>query len=325
MPRDTRLDHGSLSLSDRIKLSRLYRQGRAAYGSIANLTNESKLPRKKILEFLHSRPAYTKYKKFKRKFKRLKASARFKNDIWCIDLAQVDKLATWNDNVRYLLVAVDVFSRFVRVKTMLNKSADEAKKAFSKMLVSGVRPNKVWIDRGTEFAGSFKNYCMSVNIDMYHTYSETKASYAERAIQSLKNIMYRYMENMETDRYVDQLGNFVKTINSRFNRSIRKAPEDVKNSDFLRVMYGGNDYGMTHTKHPRYQVGDIVRLAKVDKPFKKGYKPQFTDELFLIHKIATKKPIVTYNIKDMNNDPIQGKFYENELTRQIINHGKQNN
>ena len=81
---------GSLSKSERRKLQRLYTHGGAAYGSVRNLVNASALSVSEVRQFLHSKPSYTKLTLSTRKFKQMKASARFKNEIWCMDLAFVD-------------------------------------------------------------------------------------------------------------------------------------------------------------------------------------------------------------------------------------------
>ena len=57
--------------------------------------------------------------------------------------------------------------------------------------------------------------------------SETKAAFAERAIQSLKHIIYRYIED-HGEKIVPKLQQFVSTLNCRKNRSIGKSPRDVK-------------------------------------------------------------------------------------------------
>ena len=98
----------SLSKSERQKLQRLYTQGGAAYGSVRNLVKASSLPVSKLRQFLHSKTSYTKFTLATRKFKRMKAIARFKNEIWCMDLAYVDKLAKDNNGVKYLLVRQDL-------------------------------------------------------------------------------------------------------------------------------------------------------------------------------------------------------------------------
>ena len=62
--------------------------------------------------------------------------------------------------------------------------------------------------------------------------SETKAAFAERAIQSLKHIIYRYIKDHE-EKFDPILQQFVSKLNCRKNRYIRKSPRDVKNSDFF--------------------------------------------------------------------------------------------
>ena len=107
MPRVKKEGLGSLSKSERQKLQRLYTQGFAAYGSVRNLAKAAKLSPSKVREFLHSKTSYTRFTQATRKFKRMRAFARFKSEIWCMDLAYVDKLAKDNNGVKYLLVRQD--------------------------------------------------------------------------------------------------------------------------------------------------------------------------------------------------------------------------
>ena len=84
---------GSLSRYERQKLQRLYTQGAAAYGSVRNLAKASRLPVSKVSQFLDLKASYTKFTLAARKFERMRAFARFRNEIWCMDLAYVDKFA----------------------------------------------------------------------------------------------------------------------------------------------------------------------------------------------------------------------------------------
>ena len=86
MPKPKREEAGSLSKSERQKLQRLYKQGRAAYGSVRNLVKSSNLLVSKVRRFSYSKPSYTKFTLVTRIFKRMKAFARFNKKIWCMDL-----------------------------------------------------------------------------------------------------------------------------------------------------------------------------------------------------------------------------------------------
>ena len=77
MPKLKTEEAGSLSKYELQKLQRLYTQGAAAYGSVRNLAKASRLPVSKVRQFLHSKDSYTKFTLAARKFKRMRAFARF--------------------------------------------------------------------------------------------------------------------------------------------------------------------------------------------------------------------------------------------------------
>ena len=125
MPKLKIEEAGSLSKYERQKPQRLYTQGAAAYGSFRNLAKASRLPVSKGRQFLHSKDSYTKFTLAARKFKRMRAFAGFRNEIWCMDLAYVDKLAKENNGVKYLLVRQDLIYRTVNAKGKRTKNSQE--------------------------------------------------------------------------------------------------------------------------------------------------------------------------------------------------------
>ena len=204
MPKLKIEEGGSLSKYERQKLQRMNTQGAAAYGSERNLAKARRLPVSKVRKFLLSKDSNTKFSLAARKFKKMRAFARFSNDIWFMDLAYVDKLAKENNGVKYLLVRQDLFDRTVNAKGMRTKDSQETVKAFSSMITKRNRPKKIWVHKGAEFAGAFKKFRTAEGIQVYFTMSETKAAFAERTIRSLKNILYRYMEDFGY-RYLHKL------------------------------------------------------------------------------------------------------------------------
>ena len=63
-------------------------------------------------------------------------------------------------------------------------------------------------------------------------------------------------------------------------------PKNVKNSDFLSFLYSKP---LREVRKPKFNVGDRVRISKYDLPFKKGYKPQCTKEVFELLQFLPKK------------------------------------
>ena len=201
MPKLKIEEAGSLSKYERQKLQTLHTQGAAAYDSVRKLAKASKLPVSKFRQFLHSKDSYTKFTLAARKFKRMRAFVRFRNEIWCMDLAYVDKLAKEINGVKYFLVRQDLFDRTVNAREMKTKDSQKIWKASSSMITKKNRPKKIWVHKGTECAGAFKKFCAAEGIQVHSTPSETKAGFAERTIRSLKNILYRYLEDYGTSIY----------------------------------------------------------------------------------------------------------------------------
>ena len=137
-----------------------------------------------------------------RKFKRMRAFDRFRNEIWCMDLAYVDKLAKENNGVKYFLVRQDLFGRTVNARGMKLKDSQEAVKAFSSMITKKNRPEKIWVDKGTEFAGAFKKFCVAEGIQVYSTLSETKAAFAERTIRSFFPVTWNFLDTSIYTNYL---------------------------------------------------------------------------------------------------------------------------
>ena len=102
-------------------------------------------------------------------------------------------------------------------------------------------------------------------------------------------------------------------MNSRNKRSIDMKPNHVKNSDFMSKLYSKP---LREYKKPKLGIGDRVCISKYNLLFRKGYKPQFTQEKFEIVAIATKKP-PSCKIKDEQEVVIRWKIYEKELIRVI--------
>ena len=249
-----------------------------------NLVKASNLSVSRVRQFLHSKPSSTKFTLATREFKRMKAFARFKNEIWCMDLAYVDKLAKDNNGVKYLLVRQDPFDRTVEAKGMKSKDSEEIVRAFLSMITKKNHLKKIWVHKGTEIAGQFKKLCKTEGKSFFSKLSETKAAFAELTMRSLKKVFYRYMED-NGYKYIHKLTQFVTTLNSRRNCSIDLIPENVRNSDFLSILYSKQ---LREFRKPKFEVGDRVRISMSDLLFRKGCKPQFTKEVHEIVAISSK-------------------------------------
>ena len=114
-------------------------------------------------------------------------------------------------------------------------------------------------------------------------------------------------------KYIHKLTQLVTTLKSRRNCSIELIPKIVKNSDFFSILYSKPP---REFRKPMFKIGDRVRISMYDLPFRKGYKPQFTQEVFEVVAIPSRNP-PTYTIKDEQHEIIRGKFYQKVLIKVI--------
>ena len=133
-------------------------------------------------------------------------------------MAYVDKLAKDNNGVKYLLVRQNLFDRTVDAKRMRTKDSKETVRAFLSMITKKNRPKKFWVDKGTEFAGEFKNLCKAEGIQIYSTMSGTKAAFAERTIRSLQKKYTSPLHGRQWIQVHSQIGSI--RYNSNFSKKL---------------------------------------------------------------------------------------------------------
>ena len=221
-------------------------------------------------------------KSFIKKFNKRKVYSQFKDNIWGVDLADTQSLSEQNKSIKYLLCAIDLFSKYAFVVPLKDKKGISIVNAFNKIIKqSNRKPNKIWVDQGGEFYNHvFKKWLLSNDIIMYSTYNEGKSVVAE-----------------------------VNEYNNNKHDTIKMKPEDVKDDDNNRVYIDEHN-----KKSARYNVGDRVRISKFKNIFAKGYTPNWSREIFIINKINDTVPY-TYNLKDLDDEEIIGSFYDKQLQK----------
>ena len=108
-----------------------------------------------------------------RKFKKRKIYSSFRDNIWGVDLADMQSLSKYNKGIKYLLCAIDLFSKYAWVVPIKDKKGVSIVNAFEKLISEKRKPNKIWVDQGSKFYNnSFKGFLKINNIEMYSTYNE---------------------------------------------------------------------------------------------------------------------------------------------------------
>lgn len=268
--------------------------------------------------------AYELHKPARRIYPRRHVFVKGFRDLFQADLCDLSKHSEDNDEYKYILTIIDVFSKYGWAQKLKTKTGKEVAEAFSEALNSCkkkflVPPKFLQIDRGSEFySEAFREMLVSdfePPIQMYSSFSNLKASVCERWNRTLKTKMYREFSANGSYRWIDILDDLVHDYNSRVHRTIKMAPNKVKLKDenFIRSIHDRNHEKAIRGK-VRFHIGDWVRISKLKGVFEKGYTPNYSTELFRIVEVCKTCP-VTYKLEDYYGKPIKGGFYNEEISK----------
>ena len=275
-----------------------------------------RITRKQVDEFLAKQETYTLHRQARRRFNRNKTKTAGIDVDWQADLADMRNLKHWNSGYTYILICVDVLSRFCFARPVKKKTPKLVAEAFRNIIKTSRRlPWILTTVRGLEFKGKpFQEFMQSQDIQhKYATSPDVKCAIAERYIRSLKSKIWKYFTRNKTKRYIDILPDLVKSINNSFHRTIKTTPASVdksNQSEIWETLYASK-------KKPykvRFNVGDQVRISIEKHILSKGYRPNYSKEVFIVSKILRREP-ATYKIKDGQDEVIDGVFYNEELVR----------
>ena len=282
-----------------------YQRGLASmlYKFFDKMSNGSALANKENIQL-----ANEFHKPIIRKFNKRKVYSSFKDNILGVDLADMQLLRKFNKEFRFLLCFVDILSKYAWVVPLKEKKGVSIVNAFQIILKeSNRKPNKIWVDKGSEFYNSsFKKWLKDNDIKMYSTNNEGKSVIAERFIKTLKNKIYKYKTSISKNVDIDKLGDIVRKHNNTYHTSIKMKPANVKDNTYIDFKKEVND------KDPKFKISDHIRISKYKNIFAKGYMPNWSEEIFINSKIKNTVPW-TYVLNDLTGEEIIGTFYEKEL------------
>ena len=278
-----------------------------------------------IQKWLQENESFSIHKNVNRRFPRLKVIVAGMFDQYDADLADMQKLADRNDDVKFLLVVIDVFSRFLWVEPLKTKADADVVKGFENIFARGRQPRRLRTDKGAEFMGNVsQDYFDRVGIEQWSAHNdEIKANFAERVIRTLKSAIWGYLRKNKTSRYVDVLQDLVHSYNNTKHKSIGMKPAAVTKGDVEKRLWWhlykpSKPYvKLAIGQIPRYvfKKGDHVRISHRAKTFQKGHDEKWTREIFLIRQPFTRLGIRKYRLEDLDGEDIRGTFHEAELQK----------
>ena len=178
------------------------------------------------------------------------------------------------------------------------------------------KPKYIWSDKEPAFfSKEMQKFFKDNNVKTYHTNSHLKAVVIERFNRSLRELMMKeFVKNNNTIWY-NILPKLLKIYNNRYHSTIKMKPVEINKNNEKDIKENIYTYNKK-SKNPKFKIGDLVRISLkrrdvFDKP---SSNIKWSEELFKTHSI-NKSNVITYKIKDLNDEIIEGIFYEKELQK----------
>ena len=225
------------------------------------------------------------------------------------------KYSRMNKGYKYIFTNVDIFSKIAYAYPIKSKEIQEIKPCFKKIFIKN-KPKSLWCDQESAFfSKNMLKFFEDNNVKIYYTYSNLKAVVIQRFNRSLCELMMKSFVKSNNTIWYNILPNLIKTYNNRYHHTIKMDPINVNKANEKHIKNNFYTYDKTN-KIPKFKINDLVRISLkrrelFDKP---SGNIKWSEELFKIHSIH-KSNVITYKIKDMNNEVIQGVFYEKELLK----------
>ena len=168
-------------------------------------------------------------------------------------------LSKFNNGIRFLLCVIDIYSKYAWVIPLKDKKRITIINGFPKTFdESGRKPNKKWVDKGSEFYNrAMKSCSQDNNIEMYLTHYEVKTIIAERLIRILKIKIYKYISLVSKTVYLDKLDDIVNKDNNTNHSTIKMKPVDIKRSIYI------DSSKENDKKDLKFKIVGIVRISKL--------------------------------------------------------------
>ena len=239
------------------------------------------------------------------------------DDVWAADLVELQEWKNVNKSYRYILNVIDCFSKYAWSVPLKDKRGETVLDAFKYIVeTSNRKPMYIWVDEGKEFYNKdMTAWLKDENILRYSTHGEHKSAIAERFNRTLKERMWRRFTAENTRNWIDMLDDLLSKYNNSYHSTIRMRPVDASKkeneSDVWENLFKDDEH---HKKSSKFKIGETVRISRIKGIFEHGFLPNWSEQIYKIHKINNSSP-VTYILEDLQNEIIEGSFYNEELQK----------
>ena len=229
-----------------------------------------------------------------------KTNVYYIDDIWSLDILDLKDYDPENKRgYRYVLVAVDNFSKFGWTVPLKNKKAQTIKDSFENILTSSKRkPNLIESDRGKEFYDNiFQDFLNKNSIKLYSRNSSYGAVFAERFNRTIRDLLKKIVFEQGDAKWIDILPTITKQYNNKVHSSTKLTPIQASLKKNESYVYKNLSDKRNKIK-PKFQINDLVRVADLKKTFSKGDTTNWSYKLYKITEFIN-DTIPSYHIDNL--------------------------
>ena len=220
-----------------------------------------------------------------------------------------------NKGYKYIFTNIDLFSKIEDAYPIKSKNIQDIKPCFQKIFMKN-KPKYIWSDKEPAFLSKeMQQFFKDNNVKIYYTNSLLKAVVIERFNRSLRELMMKEFVKNNNIIWYNILPKLIKIYNNIYHSNIKIKPIEVNKNNEKYIKENIYTYNKT-SKNPKFKLGDLVRISLkrrdiFDKP---SSNIKWSEELFKIYSI-NRSNVITYKIKDLNDNIIDGIFYQQELQK----------
>lgn len=306
-----------------------------SYGGVNKLYQAVKdlgYTKKQVKDWLLKDDNYSIYKPVNRNIPRPRVIVSAINQQWGADTLNMKRYHKYNKGFNYILVLIDVFTRFCWTVALQTLTGSEMKSALESVMKSE-KPLKLRTDSGSEFKSWIvQDYLKSINVHHFFTTNEVKENFTERLNQTLRKKLERIFHKQKTNVWWKYLEAVTHSYNKTYHSTIKMSPVQAREKKDW-VLLWKNQYEkkerLKKIKPPpkpsqaqtlyKFESGDRVRLSRFKSAFERAYDQKWSDEIYTIIMREMNQGIPQYQLKSWDNEIISGKFYEQQLQKVIVN------
>lgn len=270
-----------------------------------------------VHHFLAGQNSYTQHKQGYYKYLRRPVTSPTINNLLQADLMVIEKYHRTNSHYKYLLIVIDVLSRFLHIFPLKSKQGKEIAPILDQ-LFSSLTPkvNYFQTDFGKEFHNKFVDVIMKKHhVKLFSTHSKVGASVAERVIKTIRSRLQKFLTHNKTTKFIHIIQDIVDSYNNTTHSRHSMKPKDVNQANQLQVWHSsfGKFFRKNKKQVRKFKVNDFVRILITKNIFEKGSDKTFSNTIYTVADVINSIPVM-YKLRD-SHGIVAGSFYNEELIK----------